>query len=1010
MNTNYQIGVDIDVRGGTRAAAELNKTDSALNKFGQTASGALSSFSGNLASDAFQKVTSLALEGGKVLLDYKSKLEQTAIGFETLLGSGEKAQVLLKEIQDFAKSTPFEFQGIAALSQRLLGANVEAEKIIPLMRDIGNVVAATGEASQERLEGVTVAITQMIGKQKVSAEEMEQLAERGINGFDLLAKATGKSQAEIRKLSEQGAISADVFLQALQKISQEKFGDAMDKQSRTFSGAMSNIKDSLYQTASTAFQPWYDELSKFAVNFADALENSNSEDLAEKFGYATGEAIGKGLRRWATDWDWTDVFKYVFPQYAISEYFAQIGQKMGEGIVNGFSEYSEAYGNLLKGVNLNGITYKYDPVTGIIQQIGKEVDKVKNKITALPSLAEKMEADKAKKQAESLTSIIDNLTSSIAFFGQTSEYAATQQRLIAAGVTDLTSARAREALGLASVLDRLNAAKKSADEYSQKLESASKYMRDLADNARFNASFPDATPLQQFDQWAKQNAEQFKELRFELEATRRALEHQAWMDAWNDFEKSSNMAFESLVTNVINAERKVTAADNAMTDFFSRFNLEGFKGDTPFQSITKTVEIIQNMMDNITRIEKLQADYKAQNQGVDLSADSVWSKMSADLADAQRQLNQFLDTLAVRLPNGQIAPLFAFRKDGASNRFLEWLQRLNEIVKKQELQTGLERLDSVMESLNLRFEANGQVFGAQTPLDRLTKMLADPAMTAAIEARAAAMAMTVEQYKEYLLAAQRAELAFAEPAAQNASGERGERNGFSRGVFDGIFGADGVSVIQSEAEYIKDVYRDLGATTGDIIGQMISGAGRLLETWILTGEASGAAVAQMAASVIAGLVVQSGIKAIFETAEGFAAAARYDFVSAAGHFTAAKIYGGIALGALGVGLGIGAAGGLQGKKNSNNSSATRNDSPEDYVPIQSDRVAQANQISELNRQISVLSQTIGSMDNKLKGMREGEVLVRGINQNRGLISDTTIRELKGNSTKKNELGRTLGMK
>jgi hypothetical protein len=89
----------------------------------------------------------------------------------------------------------------------------------------------------------------------------------------------------------------------------------------------------------------------------------------------------------------------------------------------------------------------------------------------------------------------------------------------------------------------------------------------------------------------------------------------------------------------------------------------------------------------------------------------------------------------------------------------------------------------------------------------------------------------------------------------------------------------------------------------------------VLSAFILTGKGGGQAFKQLAADIIASLAIQSAIKAIFETAEGFAALAIGDAAGAALHFTAAKIYAVVAAGALAVGLAIGAAGGLGGGNN-----------------------------------------------------------------------------------------------
>lgn len=238
------------------------------------------------------------------------------------------------------------------------------------------------------------------------------------------------------------------------------------------------------------------------------------------------------------------------------------------------------------------------------------------------------------------------------------------------------------------------------------------------------------------------------------------------------------------------------------------------------------------------------------------------------------------------------------------------------------------------------------------------------------------------------------------------------------GVAEGLFGGR-AEVFATEAEKVKAVYNDLANSAGAALGSMIDAGGQLLEQWIMTGEVSKEAIAQMTASIIAGLVTQSTIKAIFETAEGFAALANFNYAAAAQHFTAAKIYAVVAASSAAVGLGIGAAGGLSGKKGQSSQGNQGETSQSTNKYFSSDGEGKTNflrqspqdrQNIEFRKELSMLSNAINSMDNKIGSMSEGEVLVRGANQRPGFFADRTTSELKKNSTKAGEMGRTLGLK
>lgn len=127
------------------------------------------------------------------------------------------------------------------------------------------------------------------------------------------------------------------------------------------------------------------------------------------------------------------------------------------------------------------------------------------------------------------------------------------------------------------------------------------------------------------------------------------------------------------------------------------------------------------------------------------------------------------------------------------------------------------------------------------------------------------------------------------------------------GIVEGVFGA------------MKGGLEDLSASFGSFrqfaagaMSAVAQAAQQMLSAFILTGKGGGAAFKKLTADILAALVVQSAVKAIFELAEGFAAAAVGDVRGAAKHFAAAKLYALVAAGAGVVAAGIGAAGGLGG--------------------------------------------------------------------------------------------------
>lgn len=337
FKVRYVIGAD------NRQAKQAFQEIDALQKKGLGSrgggqgSGVADVFGGTIAAEAVTRLTSVLTDGGRAVFDYTSNLEQARIAMGTLMGSTAEANKHIAELMRLSRATPLDFGAIAKMSQRLQGAGVEAKGLTALIKDIGNIAAATGELTAERMEGIGVAISQVFSKGKVSAEEMEQLAERGVPAWRILSQQLNISTGEARKLAEQGKITSQQFIDAFQKFSRMNYGDAMEKQAATFSGAMGKITNILLQTANTAFQPIFDKISTFADDVADSLSEQEAKAglAGVSFGEAIGQGIGEGIRR-SGGLDMDNWFDYYPGKMAFD-----LGWSIAKGIDQGMKSFDD---------------------------------------------------------------------------------------------------------------------------------------------------------------------------------------------------------------------------------------------------------------------------------------------------------------------------------------------------------------------------------------------------------------------------------------------------------------------------------------------------------------------------------------------------------------------------------------------------------------------------------------------------------------------------------------------
>lgn len=219
-----------------------------------------------------------------------AQLEQTQIGFEALLGSAEAAQTTLEDLQRFAATTPFEFQGIADAGRRILAfgtsVGITRDELIPTLTTIGDLVSVLG-GTQESIDSVVRAFGQMSSKGKVSQEELLQLAEAlpGFNANAAIAASLGLSVADSMEAITAGEVSAQEGIDGLLAGMAAFPGaaGAMEKQALTLAGVFSTFKDTMSIALTNAFQPVIPEVKSALTGVTPVFEDVLNQ-LAPKLG------------------------------------------------------------------------------------------------------------------------------------------------------------------------------------------------------------------------------------------------------------------------------------------------------------------------------------------------------------------------------------------------------------------------------------------------------------------------------------------------------------------------------------------------------------------------------------------------------------------------------------------------------------------------------------------------------------------------------------------------------
>ena len=212
-------------------------------------------------------------------IEYNATLEQSAIKWETLLGTQEKANKMLQDIQKFAKDTPFEQMGVEAMATQLHNAGFEGEALFNQISKFGDLAGAFGIQS-DSLQEMVRQYSQVKQAGVAYTEDLNILQDRGIPIYKALAKELGINTADVKKWASEGKISSDVYQSALDSLAKGVEG-GMAKMSKSFSGQLSTMKDNFEQMAGTLSKPIFDflaeQLSKI-IPFIESVSSSLSEN------------------------------------------------------------------------------------------------------------------------------------------------------------------------------------------------------------------------------------------------------------------------------------------------------------------------------------------------------------------------------------------------------------------------------------------------------------------------------------------------------------------------------------------------------------------------------------------------------------------------------------------------------------------------------------------------------------------------------------------------------------
>ena len=289
----------VRILGENKLSSVLSDVTGDMGNLGNVMTGLFSTV--ELVKTGFEALGGVISAGKSAFIDYNAQMETTKIALTTLLGNADDAEATFRKLHRLAANTPFEFPGLADAGKRLVAMGFSAKGAQDALEASANAAAALGKG-QEGIDRIGLALGQTAVKAKASAEEMMQLAEVGVNPYEILQNKLGLTADQAANLGNQN-ISGRKVAEALVEGMQEQFAGSSKALSDSFTGMLATVKDDIAYILGDIGEPLFEALkeplSKIRDFMADTVNSINDIGLGATLKNMLGvEVINGALIVW----------------------------------------------------------------------------------------------------------------------------------------------------------------------------------------------------------------------------------------------------------------------------------------------------------------------------------------------------------------------------------------------------------------------------------------------------------------------------------------------------------------------------------------------------------------------------------------------------------------------------------------------------------------------------------------------------------------------------------------
>ena len=248
----------------------VNRSNSILGTFRERLSfGAIA----GMASSAIQSISSSVMGlSGEVMAtsDAIEKFESTM----NFAGKTKKeTEEASKYFKTYADKTVYDLQDVANTGAQLASNGIEKYKEITIAS--GNLNAVAG-GNKETFKSLGMVLTQTAGAGKLTTENWNQLADAIPGASGKLQEALSKNGAfvgDFREALENGEISSEEFLTAIEQLGNSKSAEKAAKSTKTFEGAFGSLKSTVVSGMKDMIDAvGKEKITKSITGFGDSVQ------------------------------------------------------------------------------------------------------------------------------------------------------------------------------------------------------------------------------------------------------------------------------------------------------------------------------------------------------------------------------------------------------------------------------------------------------------------------------------------------------------------------------------------------------------------------------------------------------------------------------------------------------------------------------------------------------------------------------------------------------------------